>query len=133
MNNLITFIIENWYIFITVASMVVGVAVIVYNYNKLPKSEQIEKLQEWLLYAVVEAEHVLGSGTGKIKLRMVYDMFIGKFPTLAKIFAFETFSGLVDSALDKMEDLLKSDKNLAQYAGREDDASNDESKQSDIS
>lgn len=118
MDSLLNFIYSYWYILISAFAVLVVAGVAVYNFTKMPKSEQLEKLQEWLLYAVVEAEHYLGSGTGQIKLRMVYDMFLGKFPTIAKIMAFSTFSALVDDALDKMEELLKSNKNLAEYVGR---------------
>lgn len=64
-------------------------------------------MREWLLYAVTEAERELGGGTGKLKLRQVYDLFVTRFPWLAKIVSFETFSGLVDDALDEMREMLK--------------------------
>ena len=57
----------------------------------MPTNEQLKKVKEWLLWAVAEAEKELGSGTGQLKLRYVYDMFIVKFPSLAKIISFETF------------------------------------------
>lgn len=122
MNTLIGFICDYWYILISIAAVIALAGIVIYNFVKIPPSQQLEKIQEWLLYAVVEAEHELGSGTGQIKLRMVYDMFIGKFPSVAKVLTFDSFSALVDTALEKMEALLKTNKQLAKYVGREDEA-----------
>ena len=41
---------------------------------------------------------------------MVYDMFITRFPLVAKIISFNTFSFWVDEALDEMKELLKDNK-----------------------
>ena len=54
------------------------------------------------------AEKELGGGTGKLKLRYVYDLFLTKFNWLAKVITFEQFSDLVDEALEEMKRLLES-------------------------
>ena len=74
--------------------------------------KQPKKVKEWLLYAVIEAEKELGSGTGPVKLRSVYDMFITKFPKLSVFISFNTFSECVDVALDYMEELLADNKDV---------------------
>ena len=74
--------------------------------------KQPKKVKEWLLYAVIEAEKALGSGTGPVKLRSVYDMFITKFPKLSVFISFNTFSEWVDVALDYMEKLLTDNKDV---------------------
>lgn len=74
--------------------------------------KQPKKVKEWLLYAVIEAEKELGSGTGPVKLRSVYDMFITKFPKLSVFISFNTFSEWVDVALDYMEELLTDNKDV---------------------
>lgn len=89
----------------------------VYVFLRMPKDAQISQLREWLLYAVAKAEKELGSGTGKLKLRYVYDMFISKFSHLAKIVSFEAFSLLVDEALDIFRDLLEKNDSIAEYIG----------------
>lgn len=76
-----------------------------------------KNIKEWLLSAVVDAEKLLGSKTGKIKLRQVYDWFIASFPIASKLITFKTFSHLVDKALEEMEELLKTNENLAKYVG----------------
>ena len=43
----------------------------------------LNKVREWLLYAVTKAEKELGAGTGKLKLRYVYDMFVARFEWLS--------------------------------------------------
>lgn len=77
--------------------------------------KQPKKVKEWLLYAVIEAEKELGSGTGPVKLRSVYDMFITKFPKLSVFISFNTFSEWVDVALDYMEKLLADNKDVKAF------------------
>ena len=91
----------------------IGVSIV--KFFKKPKNQQIKDLKEWLLYAVVEAEKKLGGGTGQIKLRYVYDMFIEKFKFLALMITFEQFSIMVDMALDKMRLMLSSNEKLKDY------------------
>ena len=79
----------------------------------MPAAEQREKIKKWLLWAVAEAEKELGGGTGKLKLRQVYDLFLQRFPTVAMAISFETFAAWVDEALAEMRELLQ--KNEAVY------------------
>jgi hypothetical protein len=72
-------------------------------------------VKEWLLYAVIQAEKDLGSGTGQIKLRYVWDMFLKTFPALASVVSFEMFSALVDEALEQMRHLLATNKDIEAY------------------
>lgn len=101
------FIINYWYIIVAVIAALVVVGVAVYRYFGLPSDAQLDKVREWLLWAVTEAEKELGGGTGKLKLRQVYDLFVIRFPWLAKIVSFELFSDMVDDALDEMREMLK--------------------------
>lgn len=109
-----------WIIF-AVFVCLIAAGVTIYTFIKTPRDEQIEKLKEWLLWAVVEAEKELGSKTGEIKLRRVYDLFVTTFPWLARIIKFETFHGFVKEALEKMEQLIIENKQIAAYikAGKE--------------
>lgn len=72
----------------------------------LPTKKQTEKIKKWLLYAVTKAEAELGSGTGELKLRHVYDLFLTRFPMLSKFLSFELFSKWVDEALESMKEML---------------------------
>ena len=101
------FIITYWYIILAVIAILVMAGVAVYRYLGLPREEQLAKVREWLLWAVTGAEKELGGGTGKLKLRQVYDLFVTRFPWLAKIVSFELFSDMVDDALDEMREMLK--------------------------
>lgn len=107
------FIVTNWFIIIA-AIAVLGAAVYAgVRYFKLPSESQITKVREWLLYAVIEAESALGGGTGKLKLRYVYDMFIERFAWLSRVLTFDRFSELVDDALEEMRFLLKTNDDIA--------------------
>ena len=104
------FIINNWYIILALAALL-GVAVwYIYRYFHLPSEAQLAKVREWLLWAVTEAERELGGGTGKLKLRQVYDLFVTRFPWLARIVPFDLFSSLVDDALEDMREMLNTNK-----------------------
>jgi hypothetical protein len=98
--------INNWSVLVAIVAILVVAGFVVYKFAGLPTSEQVSKIKEWLLLAVTRAEKELGSGTGTLKLRIVYDLFMTKFPVAAKIVSFETFSLWVDEALDKMKELL---------------------------
>lgn len=74
---------------------------------------QKNKAQDWLIWAVSQAESYLGSGTGKLKLRYVYDLFIEKFPVFSTLVTFEVFSSWVDSALTVMKDYIKANPAIA--------------------
>ena len=93
----------------------------VYLFFKLPVGTQKQKIQEWLLWAVTEAEKELGGGTGQIKLRKVYNLFIEHFKFISALISFETFSKWVDIALEKMRTMLKSNKAVQELIEGKDD------------
>lgn len=104
------FFIDNWHIFVAVIAVLVAIGITVYRFFGLPTDKQLSKVREWLLYAVTKAEAELGGGTGKLKLRQVYDMFLSKFPWLAKVVPFALFSEMVDDALEEMRKMLAENK-----------------------
>ena len=106
-------ILNNWYVWFALGCVVVVAVVILYRFFKLPTAEQMNNLREWLLFAVTQAEAELGGGTGKLKLRQVYDQFVERFPSLALVISFQTFSGMVDDALVEMRKMLSENKNVA--------------------
>lgn len=71
--------------------------------------------KEWMLWAVTKAEKELGSGTGKLKLRYVYDMFVTKFPWLEGVISFEMVSMMVDDALEEMREMLETNKAVQEF------------------
>lgn len=100
------YIIENWALILGLGALLIAGGVAIKHYFDLPSKDQIAKIKEWLLYAVTEAEAQMGSGTGQLKLRLVYDLFVGRYPIVAKVISFELFSKWVDEALDKMQEML---------------------------
>ena len=107
------FIVENWYIIVAVVVAVIVLGFAIYGFFKKSKEEQIKSLKEWLKYAVTVAEAELGSGTGQLKLRFVYDLFVSKFSWLSKFISFGTFSFYVDEALEWLNSQLSSNENIA--------------------
>ena len=97
----------NWLsIVVTVLLLAASAVIAVIRFFKQPSNKQIEQIKQWLLWAVTEAEKTLGGGTGKLKLAMVYEKFLGTFPWFAKIVSVEFFGKLVDDVLDKMKSLV---------------------------
>lgn len=113
------FIINYWYIIVAVIAALVVAGVAIYRYFGLPSDAQLDKVRKWLLWAVTEAEKELGGGTGKLKLRQVYDLFVTRFPWLAKVVSFELFSDMVDDALDEMREMLKNNRAVQQLVSGE--------------
>ena len=70
--------------------------------------------KNWLVWAVSEAEKGLGSGTGQLKLRLVYDMAVARFPIVAKLIPFKLFSNMVDTALKIMNEMIKNNASIAE-------------------
>ncbi|MDO4332538.1 MAG: hypothetical protein Q4C58_07590 [Eubacteriales bacterium] len=101
------FITENWFVIVALAAAGGSIGYAIYSFVKMPSTKQLDKVREWLLYAVTKAEKELGAGTGKIKLRYVYDMFVARFEWLAKVITFEMFSMMVDEALEQMKSMLE--------------------------
>lgn len=108
-------LIENWFLLVAaVAGFVVIIAGII-AFFKLPPAIQKKNILNWLLGAVTLAEAKFGSGTGELKLREVYDKFIQRFPLISKLISFETFSNLVDTALNTMRESLQNNIALTEY------------------
>lgn len=101
-------IFENWAVIVAFACVLCMILATVISFAKLPNSEKIKNVKEWLKWAVIEAEKALGSQTGQLKLRLVYDMFYERFPEIAKFISFDTFSKWVDEALEWMKNQLES-------------------------
>ncbi len=100
------FLVENWYVFVALLAVLECVIYAGYRFLKLPTKAQAAKVKEWLLWAVTNAEKELGGGTGKLKLRQVYDLFVQRFPAVAMAVSFDTFRQWVDDALTEMRKML---------------------------
>lgn len=104
---MIDFLLNYWQHILIGLLFITGVIFFILNQRK--------NIKEWLLYAVTKAERELGSKTGKIKLRQVYDWFIVSFPITSKIISFNAFSRLVDIALEEMRHLLETNEQCKLY------------------
>lgn len=113
--DILGFIMNNWLtIILSIAALAVFIVKVV-QFVRSPSDKQIKNLKEWLKLAVTEAEAALGSGTGQLKLRDVYDMAVEKFPWVGEFITFETFSTWVDEALEWMNNQLESNENVKAY------------------
>lgn len=110
-------LIDNWMVVVSIACIVVMVIWSVIQFFGLPTEKQTAKVKEWLVWACIEAEKALQSGTGQLKLRQVYDMFcaVPAFTWVARVISFELFSAWVSDALTEVKKMLISNPNLAKY------------------
>lgn len=115
MNNVISFILNNWYLIVGGIAIIALVVARILGFIKLPTDKQLERVKEWLKYAVMKAEKELGTRTGQAKLRLVYDWFITRFPIFSKIITFNYFSKLVDYALEWLNKQLEGNEAIQNY------------------
>lgn len=110
-------LIENWMVVFGLAVAVILAAIVLYRFFGMPTDKQVAKIKEWLIWACIEAEKALQSGTGQLKLRQVYDMFcaVPAFSWVAKLISFEMFSDWVSDALVTVKQMLVSNEALATY------------------
>jgi hypothetical protein len=87
---------------IFIGASVILAALIAYVSYKHP-----QKIKEWLVFACAQAELSLGGGTGMLKLRLVYDMFISQFPIFSKLVSFATFQAWTEEALVTFKEWVK--------------------------
>lgn len=110
-------IIDNWSLLVVISAVCTVAFMYVKKFTTLPTEEQLAKVKEWLLYAVMQAEGEFGGGTGKLKLHYVYDMFVTRFPRLVDVISFELFSKLVDEALEQMRKILETNLDITYALG----------------
>lgn len=111
-------LIDHWYIIVALVVLLVIASGIIFAFFKSPSEKQLQKVKAWLLYAVTQAEAELGSGTGKLKLRYVYDLFITRFKWIPLVISFDTFADLVHDSLDEMREMLKNNEDARLLVSR---------------
>ena len=57
------YIVENWFVIVGLIAVLTAGGYAVYVFVKMPSDKQLNKVREWLLYAVTKAEKELGGGT----------------------------------------------------------------------
>lgn len=109
---------ENWSLLVVLLAACIVAWRIVKKFADLPSEEQLNKVKEWLMYAVIEAEKIYSSGTGRAKLAYTYNLFVERFPSLAPAIPFDLFSKMVDEVLVEMRKLLETNKDIEYYVNK---------------
>ena len=100
---------------IALVIIVLAAGVAIYNFVRLTKEQKINNIKEWLKWAVTIAEKDLGSGTGQLKLRQVYNMAVTQFPWIVQLVTFEQFSIWVDEALKWMDNQISKNQAVSTF------------------
>lgn len=109
---MLKFIIENWYIIIAALAVCAFGGSFVANFLQKSTEEKLESVKQWAIYACAIAQAHLGSGTGQLKMRQTYDMFIIRFPDLAKVISYETYKMTAQLALTELKKMLATNPNV---------------------
>ena len=112
-------LVKNIDIIIGLIALLIVLGIAIYKFIQSGKEHQVKKIKEWLLFAVIQAEKELGEGTGQIKLRYVYDMFVSKFRFVQMLVSFKEFSEMVDDSLDIMRGMLSTNAKAKEYVDKE--------------
>lgn len=117
MQELMFWIFDNGYVILGLLALIVVAVVAILRFFKLPTEKQKAKVKEWLIWACIEAEKALQSGTGKLKLREVWNRFVSvpAFSIIARIISFDEFEKWVTEALETVKNMLISNPSLATY------------------
>ena len=117
-------LVDNWYLVVAGLALLAFVIYCIYTFFGMPTQKQIAKVKEWLIWACIEAERALQSGTGQLKLREVWNLFcaVPAFTWVARVISFEVFSDWVSEALTEVKQMLISNKSLAVYVYGKDNA-----------
>lgn len=110
-------LVENWYLIVAAVALIGAAVAVAYRFLGQPSEKQVAKIKEWLIWACIEAERALQSGTGQLKLREVWNLFcaVPAFGWVARIISFDTFSGWVTEALSTVKRMLVENPRLASY------------------
>lgn len=106
---------ENWSLLVVILAFCTVGLHCYKKFSGLPSEQQLNKIRQWLLFAVLEAEKIYSSGSGQAKLAYVYNLFIERFPALAPTIPFAVFSQMVDEVLEQMRHLLETNESIRKY------------------
>lgn len=113
------FLIDYWpMIIVAIAMIIMAIAVVIDFIKKSPK-EKLDSIKQWAIYACALAEAHLGSGTGQMKMRETYDMFLQRFPSLASLITFQKYKQIAESALIEFKQMLSSNPNIQEMLIKE--------------
>lgn len=113
------FIINYWpMLIVAIAIIAMAIVTVIDFINKSPK-ERIETIKQWAVYACAMAEAHLGSGTGQMKMRETYDMFLQRFPSLATVITYEKYKEIAEKALLEFKQMLSTNPNIQEMIIKE--------------
>lgn len=104
---MLDFLINYWFLIVIAIAVITIAIVFAIDFSKKSTEEKLKSVKEWAIYACAIAEAHLGSGTGQLKMRETYDMFIIRFPALAKIISFEMYKATAEMALVEFKKMLE--------------------------
>ena len=108
-------LIEYWDLILICVGALGFVSLWFYHFVTTPSDKQLEKVKQWLIYACIEAEILMKSKTGQLKIRYVYDKFNDRFKWISLVISFEQFTSLLEVALKEAKHLIETNQNIKEY------------------
>lgn len=112
-------LIQYWDLILLSVGVLLFVGLWIYKFATTPSDEQLEKVKQWLIYACIEAETLMKSKTGQLKMRYVYDKFNERFKWLSFVLTFEKFNELLEHALDEAKHLIETNPKIKELVKKE--------------
>ena len=105
-------LIEYWYFFVIIAALGFLIGTTINKFIQMPNSQKLNSIKQWAIYACALAQKELGSGTGELKMRYTYDLFVSTFPFLAQIISYERYKEIAENALLEFKRMLETNPNV---------------------
>lgn len=101
------FITENWFVIVAIAAMGGSIGYAIYTFCKMPPEKQLNKVREWLLYAVTTRKRNWEQEQEKSSCGMYMTCSWRGLTGLQRSSRSTCFSMMVDDALEQMKTMLE--------------------------
>ena len=106
--QVIKFIVEYWFVLLLIISGVSVAGVALYRFLKLPTSEQITIIKDFIYDLVLAAERELGDATGQAKFAKVISWFYSKCPfDIRRLFPEALIMEFIEEAVQRMKEYFE--------------------------
>lgn len=118
---------DNWSMIVAAVAAIAITTMRILRYMRMTKEEQEETIRkhkealtravtEWALKGITEAEKDFGAGTGKLKIRAVYEKAIELFGAeIAEIMTIDQFNVIIQKPLAEMRKMLEDNTSAREY------------------
>jgi len=104
--NFINWLITYWPTILVIIVLAVWIVYKIKNFYKLPNSERVKRIKEWLLYWVTEAIKKYDVGEMDLAIAEIYGLFCDKFPIIKTLIPLDVVHQWIEQAFEKFQGIL---------------------------